>query len=77
MIPLGMMNSSQESLPEEVPQQRAWVYRLNSTCLISRVTGQVPLPDFTSPVRALLSAYARTVVMCRRAVVSNSSGENN
>ena len=40
MIPLGMMmNSSQEGFPEEVPQQRAWVYRLKSTCLVSRVTG--------------------------------------
>ena len=56
MIPLGMMmNSSQEGFPEEVHQQRAWVYQLKSTCLVSRVIGNLstgtdlatfPLDDF-------------------------------
>src|SRR5580658_1001040 len=47
MIPSGMMmNSSQEGFLEEVPQQRAWVYRLNSTCLVSSIKVEVKKKHF-------------------------------
>jgi len=39
------------------PAKRARVYRFDFTCLVSRITGQVPYQDFTFPVSAFIGSY--------------------